>query len=98
VLTKTVRVEVTAEDIASGVRKDCSCCPVAIALGRALALDGRHVAVGWEGATIQASPDAEEHTVKFEDAVGQWMRRFDQGCQVEPFAFDLNVPTEALTC
>lgn len=33
-MTRTVTVDVTARDIAQGVRYDCNFCPIARALGR----------------------------------------------------------------
>jgi hypothetical protein len=82
-----VRVDVTEEDIASGIKKDCCKCPIARAVSRTL---------GWPLVT------ASEHGINastcdwhVRNKTSHWclrfMARFDDGLLVLPFTFHLEI-------
>ena len=93
-----VHVKVTQEDIDKGCRGEPyganGGCMVWRALDRATegALDG--LVVGTNGFDYHG---ALWRTVPFPPHVGEKIERFDAGGHVEPFAFDIDLPTEALT-
>jgi hypothetical protein len=82
-----IRVEVTAADIAAGVRRFCSYCPVSLAVRRATGWlvqvddDEVHLRVGDLTSRVKLPPEA----VRF-----VW--RFDEGKPVKPFAFEIPDP------
>lgn len=80
-MSKAIRVEVTQEDISSGVRSDCLNCPIAKAIRRSV---GKVAYVGpvvsYMG-TSKAILPAE---------ASEWVRTFDRGMVMsKPIAFDL---------
>ena len=94
----TIHVEVTQEDIASGVTFDCSKCPIARASTRALRIAGvpAEIDAAYLGITVRATRDLRKHTISTPTRVSRWMRDFDLGKPVQPFAFDLEIPDEVL--
>lgn len=89
-----MRIEVTQSDIDHGERGSCTACPIAIALERHL---GCHVTVQ-ENDTEVAPPcawiriqrDGSQHQLP--GSAESFIRRFDDGKSVAPFAFNLNIP------
>lgn len=83
-------VEVTAEDIAKGVKEDCGACPVALALrraglGRAM-VDG--TSISWSfGVSGGGDVECPCHVAEF-------IESFDEGDDVEPFSFQLTLEGE----
>lgn len=77
---KTITIEVTADDIARGTRKSCSCCPIALALARCTGL-----VVSVESDWVYFMPDLPQTAVEF-------IKTFDAGKPVQPFSFELDVP------
>lgn len=82
-----VRIEVTAEDIAKGNPGDACACPVALALQRVLgdaqcSTDGLECYVGGQRELVNAPP-----------SVREFVDRFDKQADVEPFAFEIEVPS-----
>jgi hypothetical protein len=94
VLTKTVRVEVTAEDIKHGAMSDCENCPVAWAFIRATGLD--HFKVSVDEITITWPFSDRKEAIELPESVSEWISAFDDGKPVSPISFDLDVPAEAL--
>lgn len=74
-------IKVTQDDIWNGIKDDCCNCPVALAIGRRFPVES--VAVRSLAITIGG--------IKFPLPVHvwQWIRKFDTGCAVEPFEFEL---------
>lgn len=79
---KTVRIEVTARDLAEGSPCHAYRCAVALAVRRALP-DVGMVGVGTE----QVLLDGRVVSLPFD--AGEAIAAFDRGERVEPFAFDL---------
>jgi hypothetical protein len=85
----STRIEVTAEDIANGVRNDAERCAVARACERA-GFRGVEVDLG----KLSFYDDGDEDLVAsatLPDDVWARIEAFDKGEPVEPFAFDLDV-------
>ena len=85
-MSRRVRVEVTAADIATGEPTFCRSCPVALALLRA---GFTRVSVG------ESIAAAEFGEVPLPRKVASFVRHFDRGRPVKPFAFDLELPEAA---
>ena len=90
-----MRIEVTAEDIATGFRGTAIGCPVAHACRRAGLVDPLVVPVG----SIHWREGDKFRAVATPDDVRRFAIAFDRGCWVAPFAFDLDIapatpPTE----
>lgn len=79
-----VRIEVTFADIADGRR--CSTVGCAIALAAERALPGRALEIIYGAIQLV---DAE---VRLPDPALSFIRAFDSGCAVQPFAFEVEVP------
>jgi hypothetical protein len=89
---KTVEISVTAEDIANGAISDCVACPIALAIGRVIP----------DAITVDVFTDHADFcdTVKFEpladatlpDSAAEFINRFDNRREVQPFTFQLEVP------
>jgi hypothetical protein len=89
-MAKTIRVEVTAEDIRKGVVGSCDACPVAKALRRTFRT---------KSATVYYVRSATPRcSVKKLDALplpldaAKFAANFDDGKPVSPFSFDLRIP------
>jgi hypothetical protein len=82
-----IRVRVTKRDIAGGHREDDCRCPVSLAVRRATGIPTSVTA----GAIVvdYATPWQTEIDVD-DDAVIDFIGRFDAGRKVSPFAFDLD--------
>ncbi len=79
-------IKVTAEDIATGMKRNCHQCPVALAIRRA-APSIYYTQVGHS--TIEMSSEARNYIGKTPDDVKAWMIAFDAGQQVNPMMFAL---------
>lgn len=97
-------VEVTAEDIANGIRQDSCDCPVARALKRAgviddFLFDGEGGGDAWSRARLEFESlydEGERLKVAVPIEAGRFAERFDNGDHVEPFSFELDIPDEAV--
>ena len=88
---KTIRVEVTTEDIEAGI-PDADYCPVALALDRAMNLPWKwHVTAAYEDGHCRAylAPVGGVPTTSLvlPLRVARFVGRFDLGKPVKPFAF-----------
>jgi hypothetical protein len=93
-LLPTVRIEVTADDIAEGRRHSCERCPIALATRRALRA---HPHLGFHGAFFGAIGfyTLELDSIEFlpsPEIAKHFVRDFDCGDPVAPFAFDQPIP------
>ena len=84
-----LRVEVTAEDIAKGVRNTCDRCPIALALS-ALGVIEPFV----DGYAVEFGNCEEQ--VRTPEVASAFIEAFDLGNPVEPFTFEIDVPDEAV--
>lgn len=86
-------VNVTAEDIREGGRVDAFCCPVALALRRAVPPHVERVGVTGAYAALW-TPDCGHRTtdVLLPDAARAFIDRYDDGHDVEPFTFEIEIP------
>lgn len=84
-----LRVEVTAEDIAQGVRNQAFECPVACALTRS----GLDHPSAWPSRVYYGPFDAPNGrlTAKLPEEAAAFIAAFDDGRPVEPFAFEIEV-------
>ena len=83
-----MRIEVTAQDIASGARCHCRRCPVALAIQRATNDPNAFAGFGRirvHGRELQQWPEA----------VANFVGEFDRCLPVQPFAFDLDLEATA---
>jgi hypothetical protein len=92
-------INVTANDIAHGKKRDCQKCPVARAVFRV----ARNA--GWWGVSAGVwvvafyASEAEfdgsglfRDSAGFPESVGDWINAFDDGSPVAPFSFKLDIP------
>lgn len=79
-------VEVTQRDIDEGKTRDCTHCPVALAIARAMGLPEVHVAHDF---FVAASGGPE---IKLPPEVSIFIRQFDLREPVSPFTFELTIP------
>jgi hypothetical protein len=87
---RTVRVEVTAEDIRDGRARDCFNCPVSRAIDRAV---GARVASGAGVAYITGQDCVNVELSSLPDGARAFMTAFDhRPGPFHPFAFDLDIP------
>lgn len=82
---RTIKVTVTAEDIAAGKKRCIGNCPVALALRR-VAKAGKETWAGVDELCIDKA-DSGYGTHVTPAAVVSFMERFDMGLPVEPFTF-----------
>lgn len=80
-----VMIEVTAEDVANGMRCDCSLCPVALAARRAMA----DALVGVGVRSIFLGGPHERKRVELPDEVREKIVAYDREGVMEPFSFEL---------
>ncbi len=89
-MSRTVTVEVTAEDIAAGERDSCERCPIAIAVQRT-----GLIRVHADADAIWGWPDDGDDTESIgcdtPDIAARFMEDFDTGEPVEPFAFTVEL-------
>jgi hypothetical protein len=89
---KTIRVEVTQEDISKGVVGNCRRCPLARAIGR---LIGQKISVAvslcyvsfWKGTRRLGPSYLSREAYRFRS-------EFDCGEKVLPFSFPISIPEE----
>lgn len=80
-------VQVTHEDIDNGLKASRTCCPVALALARAF--PQHRVNVGSMAATIVGT--VVDTWIKLPLEAADFIKAFDRGTSVYPFAFDLDL-------
>ena len=86
---KTIRVEVTAEDIAKGHPCEAHACPIALAAQRA-GVDG---ASFWPASgRLCYGPASARDRVQLDETCRQFANNFDKKLPVEPFAFTVVLP------
>ncbi len=83
-----MRIKVTAEHIARGEPERIRECPVALAL-RDLGINDPCVEYGY----VRFGEFGKRHSAHISDAVVRRIKRFDNGKPIQPFSFDLEVPT-----
>lgn len=94
---KTYKVHVTQEDIDKGGRQDCFCCPVAMAINRALGLGkGKRAYAGaWVYEKVWRIDTGErgERLRKLPRIARQFISTFDNltGPSVSPFSFNIRM-------
>jgi hypothetical protein len=89
---REIQVEVTAEDIAAGVADDCSRCPVARAISRAMGYDHGLGIVQVTGETVRLACFGESWGGSIPGWVSRFVRAFDNRLPVQPFDFRLEIP------
>lgn len=75
-------IHVTAEDIRWGKRRDCAHCPVALAIQRQV---DQFATVGRVNFLIN------DTLIEIPEVVKDWTLAFDDGHQVAPFTFELDI-------
>lgn len=90
-----VRINVSSEAILNGVRDDCRRCPIARSAWNSFP---PHSAIAAFRDELRVRLPHHSSVLKFPLPVEarEFINRFDDGLQVEPFAFDLDIPDEAL--
>lgn len=83
ILLNYMKIKITAEDIAYGVRGSCSLCPVVHAVNRAFNCEGANIGPF----VIFLSQRRQWETPSI---VRSFIMRFDAGLPVEPFEFELS--------
>ena len=92
--TRRYRINVTREVIdRSG--HGCDTCPTASAI-RAATCRSVWVFQGWRGYAAVFLLDPKQPTVVLPDALQAWIDNYDEGRNVEPISFELEIP-EVLT-
>jgi hypothetical protein len=81
-------IQVTKDDIKRGVRKDCKCCPVALAIRRHLLL--ANVIVGKHYATL-FTQEGLEKIANFSEETMNRIADFDRRGEMIPFSFELEI-------
>lgn len=89
-MSKTILVNVTAEDIARGVKSESSLCPIACALRKILLL-GTRISVGVDDVGLYGQPHF-HGDIDLPDEAGEWVQQYDKGLPVSPFTFTLEIP------
>lgn len=84
---KTVRVDVTQDDIAAGQQCSSFACPIALAARRVLKDPFPCV-----GGNVLLTEDANDGRLPLPPAARAFIRRFDHAETVEPFSFELTLP------
>jgi hypothetical protein len=86
-VTRTVTVEVTAEDIEQGMPGVTDACALALAIRR---VTGEPFLVGAHGFGI--SEDEDDDDIALPVHVVEFRREYDRGNEVTPFSFTLELP------
>jgi hypothetical protein len=94
-----ITIHVTNEDILAGKQGSCQFCPVALAVKRAT--NKSHVEVGIDGICFYDKPIEElsyadirnSVQIPISKEVEKFIVYFDEKYQVEPFSFELELPT-----
>ena len=92
-----MKVTVTAEHIAAGLRGEISLCPVALAI-RDAGAPGATVTSSYARIPHESGAPGKAVVVYFPEAVDDRILSFDSGKGMEPFSFDLDTdnPRESL--
>lgn len=85
-----MKINVTQRDIDSGLRNDCTLCPVARAIKRRLG-KSKSVQVFETSIDIYNSKDRLEKQYNIPELAQLFIKNFDTGCPVGPFSFTLNL-------
>lgn len=88
---RTIRIEVTAEDIREGKPKMCSECPVARAISRAFGGAVFAVASNRTFGMHSFALSGPYRIARLPKHVESFVRQFDCGESVSPFSFDLTL-------
>lgn len=92
-----VKIEVTREDIENGIRKQASCCPIALAICRALHLKSEDEIVEVEGSNMVEFNRGMSDKIGYilgpamRHEVHRFIRDFDNEEYVHPFNFVLTL-------
>lgn len=86
-MEEKIIVSVTAEDIAAGVKADCTLCPIAIAATRALG--EKAITYGRLGVLVGMPPEHRIYDTVPPLAMHEFMSAFDNGMPVAPFTFGI---------
>lgn len=86
---KRIKVSVTAEDIANGKHGNCSLCPVALAVNRAIGQKFDAVRIGFRNAEFGYG-DPDERVLPWR--AQEFVLDYESGRPVEPFEFEMDVP------
>ena len=92
-MVAAVKIQVTAEDIEHGTRKDAKCCPIALACKRLELTDPDVCGEYSDG--IQVRDDGEEDgywRYKLPPEAAKFVEDFDAGLPVKPFEFSTDTP------
>lgn len=81
--------ETTAEDIKEGTRHSCSSCPVALAIRRGMKLRS-HVSI-LNVKVYQTTVQDEHLFCRLPNHIVNFIHDFDNGKQVEPVSFELDL-------
>jgi hypothetical protein len=87
-MRESVTVEVTSDDIANGVKGNCSRCPVALAIARLPRFSSHSVTVGLITAVTHDFAGRETNFIMAEEA-SSFIGQFDAGKPVIPFTFTM---------
>ena len=82
-----ITVEVTQEDIDHGVKGNCVKCPIAKAIGRAAG--NTDCGVGITRAHLYSGHERGLISFKLPIEAQNFIERFDDGFEVQPFSFDI---------
>lgn len=80
-------IQVTQEDINTGMQDVCQHCPIALAIKRALKAE--LVSVYNFSIHVFISNSEMSYKYRVTDAIYSFIERFDEGVKVEPFSFNL---------
>jgi hypothetical protein len=89
-----VIVRVTQEDIDEGTKGDCTFCPIALAVDRAL---GGECCVAVTIFDVYITENAHAEVFPLPSEARQFIQRFDKGKPVSPFEFELDLDAEGIT-
>lgn len=85
-----MRIEVTQEDIDTGVARDCRACPVALAVRRATGQSARVVVNADEIILRDSTTGLLLGWIKMPPDVAKFVADFDRGRPVSPISSELN--------
>lgn len=87
----SILVDVTAEDIAHGEREDCTKCPIARALRRHKGFEKAYVNDQYVEIDHE---NRHENLYRLPQEAVDFIRNFDDGKEVRPFKFELDLTDE----
>lgn len=88
---RRLHFQISAEDIAAGVRSACTSCPVALAIRRQGFPEARVSSMAIHLTRAQLR-DLDDEGIPLPSVVYRWINLFDSGARMEPFGFELDVP------